>query len=89
MKGTWDAIHVVEVRDNRNKTSHYKVFRGFPPSFCTHLCFTTCWCEPTRSQLTSTIMLSIETKTEATGQVTLAGSLTRQVSQRAIWELLR
>jgi len=55
MKGTWDAIHVVEVRDNKNKTSHYK--------------------------LTSTIMLSIETKTDATGSVTLAGSLTRQAEQ--------
>jgi len=55
MKGTWDAIHVVEVRDNRNKTAHYK--------------------------LTSTVMLAIETKTDATGTVNLAGSLTRQAEQ--------
>jgi len=51
MKGTWDSIHVVEVKDNR-KNAHYK--------------------------LTSTVMLSIETETGATGHVSLAGSLTRQ-----------
>jgi len=50
MKGTWDAIHVVEVRGTKN--AHYK--------------------------LTSTVMLSIETKNDTTGGVTLAGSLTRQ-----------
>ena len=31
-------------------------------------------------KLTSTVMLSIETETEATGTVTLSGSLTRQLS---------
>jgi len=51
MKGTWDSIHVVEVKDNR-KNAHYK--------------------------LTSTVMLSIETETNATGRVSLSGSLTRQ-----------
>eukprot|EP01110_Echinostelium_bisporum_P003706 TRINITY_DN19024_c0_g1_i1.p1 TRINITY_DN19024_c0_g1~~TRINITY_DN19024_c0_g1_i1.p1 ORF type:complete len:272 (-),score=93.90 TRINITY_DN19024_c0_g1_i1:20-835(-) len=51
MKGTWDSIHVVEVKDQK-KTATYK--------------------------LTSTVMLSIETETEATGSVSLAGSLTRQ-----------
>jgi len=56
MKGTWDAIHVIEVRDNK-KTAHYK--------------------------LTSTVMLTIETRTEATGSVSLAGSLTRQAEQDA------
>lgn len=30
-------------------------------------------------KLTSTVMLSIETETEATGRVTLSGNLTRQV----------
>jgi len=54
MKGTWDAIHVVEVRA-QGKNAHYK--------------------------LTSTIMLSIDTKTDATGSVLLAGSLTRQAEQ--------
>jgi len=51
MKGTWDSIHVVEVRD-KGKSAHYK--------------------------LTSTIMLSIETETNTTGSVNLAGSLMRQ-----------
>lgn len=51
MKGTWDSIHVVEVKETK-KTGHYK--------------------------LTSTVMLSIETETEATGSVNLSGSLTRQ-----------
>lgn len=51
MKGTWDSIHVVEVKDQK-KNAHYK--------------------------LTSTVMLNIETETEATGSVSLAGSLTRQ-----------
>lgn len=52
MKGTWDAIHVVEVEDKKPQ-SHYK--------------------------LTSTVMLSIETATDQTGKVSLAGNLTRQV----------
>ena len=52
MKGTWDSIHVVEVKDQK-KNARYK--------------------------LTSTVMLSIETENEATGSVSLAGSLTRQV----------
>jgi len=51
MKGTWDSIHVVEVKDQK-KNAHYK--------------------------LTSTVMLSIETETDATGNINLAGSLTRQ-----------
>ncbi len=53
MKETWDAIHVVEIRGQKN--CHYK--------------------------LTSTIMLAIDTKTDATGSVLLAGSLTRQAEQ--------
>eukprot|EP01122_Echinamoeba_exundans_P003283 TRINITY_DN13409_c1_g1_i1.p1 TRINITY_DN13409_c1_g1~~TRINITY_DN13409_c1_g1_i1.p1 ORF type:complete len:268 (-),score=85.31 TRINITY_DN13409_c1_g1_i1:140-943(-) len=52
MKGTWDAIHVVEVEEKKPQ-SHYK--------------------------LTSTVMLSIETATDQTGKVSLAGNLTRQV----------
>jgi capping protein beta len=52
MKGTWDSIHVVEVKDSK-KNANYK--------------------------LTSTVMLGIETETEATGSVNLSGSLTRQV----------
>jgi len=51
MKGTWDSIHVVEVKDLK-KNANYK--------------------------LTSTVMLSIETETAATGKVSLGGSLTRQ-----------
>jgi len=51
MKGTWDSIHVVEVKDSK-KNATYK--------------------------LTSTVMLSIETETEGTGNVNLSGSLTRQ-----------
>jgi len=56
MKGTWDAIHVVEVEEKK-KPAHYK--------------------------LTSTVMLSIETTTEQTGKVSLAGNLTRQVESDA------
>jgi len=56
MKGTWDAIHVVEVEEKK-KPAHYK--------------------------LTSTVMLSIETSTEQTGKVTLAGNLTRQTESDA------
>lgn len=56
MKGTWDAIHVVEVEEKK-KPAHYK--------------------------LTSTIMLSIETTTEQTGKVSLAGNLTRQTEADA------
>jgi capping protein beta len=52
MKGSWDSIHVVEVKDQKTKA---------------------------RYKLTSTVMLSVETETNATGQVNLAGSLTRQV----------
>jgi len=51
MKGTWDSIHVVEVKDSK-KNATYK--------------------------LTSTVMLSIETETDGTGNVNLSGSLTRQ-----------
>eukprot|EP01121_Diplochlamys_sp_Union-15-3_P020219 TRINITY_DN782_c0_g1_i1.p1 TRINITY_DN782_c0_g1~~TRINITY_DN782_c0_g1_i1.p1 ORF type:complete len:271 (-),score=52.87 TRINITY_DN782_c0_g1_i1:60-872(-) len=51
MKGTWDAIHVVEVTNGKS-SAQYK--------------------------LTSTVMLSIETEDTQTGQVSLAGSLTRQ-----------
>lgn len=51
MKGSWDSIHVVEVKDQKTKA---------------------------RYKLTSTVMLSIETETNTTGQVNLAGSLTRQ-----------
>jgi len=57
MKGTWDAIHVVEVKEAGKKNAHYK--------------------------LTSTVMLSIETKFDVTGSVSLAGSLTRQAEQDA------
>jgi capping protein (actin filament) muscle Z-line, beta len=54
MKGTWDSIHVVEVKEaNTKKNANYK--------------------------LTSTVMLGIETETDATGSVNLSGSLTRQV----------
>ncbi len=52
MKGSWDSIHVVEVKDSK-KTASYK--------------------------LTSTVMLSIETANDATGNVNLSGSITRQV----------
>jgi len=52
MRGTWDSIHVVEVEDNQNGISHYR--------------------------LTSTVMLSLETQNEFTGQVSLSGSLQRQ-----------
>jgi capping protein (actin filament) muscle Z-line, beta len=38
-------------------------------------------------KLTSTVMLSIETETEATGIVNLAGSLTRQVCFKFIRSL--
>jgi capping protein (actin filament) muscle Z-line, beta len=51
MKGSWDSIHVVEVKDQKSKA---------------------------RYKLTSTVMLSVETETNTTGQVNLAGSLTRQ-----------
>lgn len=51
MKGSWDSIHVVEVKDLKTKA---------------------------RYKLTSTVMLSVETETNTTGQVNLAGSLTRQ-----------
>jgi len=54
MKGAWDSIHVVEVKEGKNN-HHYK--------------------------LTSTIMLSIETTTETSGTVSLAGSMTRQVEK--------
>jgi len=55
MKGAWDSIHVIEVKDTTKGNAHYK--------------------------LTSTIMLSIETSTDATGKVSLAGSMTRQVER--------
>jgi len=55
MKGAWDSIHVIEVKDTTKGNAHYK--------------------------LTSTIMLSIETSTDATGKVSLAGSMTRQVEK--------
>jgi len=51
MKGSWDSIHVVEVKEQKGKA---------------------------RYKLTSTVMLTIETETTNTGQVNLAGSLTRQ-----------
>jgi len=57
MKGAWDSIHVIEVKDAVKGNSHYK--------------------------LTTTIMLSIETATEVTGKVSLAGSMTRQVEKDA------
>jgi len=57
MKGAWDSIHVVEVKETKGN-AHYK--------------------------LTSTIMLSIETATEATGKVSLAGSMTRQVEKNNV-----
>jgi len=56
MKGTWDSIHVVDVKESK-KNAHYK--------------------------LTSTVMLSIETQTEQTGNVVLSGSLTRQAESDA------
>jgi len=55
MKGAWDSIHVVEVKEASKGFQHYK--------------------------LTSTVMLTIETTTEATGKVSLAGSMTRQVEK--------
>jgi hypothetical protein len=39
-------------------------------------------------KLTSTVMLSIETETNATGQVNLAGSLTRQVFLNFLYDAL-
>jgi len=54
MKGAWDSIHVIEVKEAKG-SSHYK--------------------------LTSTIMLSIETATDATGKVNLSGSMTRQIEK--------
>jgi len=56
MKGAWDSIHVIEVKEGKGN-SRYK--------------------------LTSTIMLSIETATDATGNVNLSGSMTRQVEKEA------
>jgi len=55
MKGAWDSIHVVEVREVSKTVQHYK--------------------------LTTTVMLTIETTTEAAGKVSLAGSMTRQVEK--------
>ena len=52
MRGAWDSIHVVEVKEHNNKAKY---------------------------KLTSTIMLAIDTSTDQTGSVSLAGSLTRQV----------
>jgi len=57
MKGAWDSIHVIEVKEKKKGTFHYK--------------------------LTTTVMLSIETSTDATGKVTLAGSMTKQVAKDA------
>jgi len=54
MKGAWDSIHVIEVKEKKG-SAHYK--------------------------LTTTVMLSIETSTDATGKVTLAGSMTKQVTK--------
>jgi capping protein beta len=58
MKGSWDSIHVVEVKEKSKTNSHYK--------------------------LTSTVMLSIETSTDTTGKVSLAGSMTRQVEKSSV-----
>jgi capping protein beta len=52
MRGAWDSIHVVEVKENKDRAKY---------------------------KLTSTIMLTIDTSTDQTGSVSLAGSLTRQV----------
>jgi len=54
MKGAWDSIHVVEVKEGKGN-AHYK--------------------------LTSTVMLSIETTTDATGTVTLAGNMVKQAEK--------
>jgi len=52
MRGAWDSIHVVEVKETGKGKANYKV--------------------------TSTVMLTIDTTTDQTGSVSLAGSLTRQ-----------
>lgn len=57
MKGAWDSIHVIEVKEGK-ANSQYK--------------------------LTSTVMLSIETATDATGKVLLAGSMTRQAEKTGV-----
>jgi len=57
MRGAWDSIHVVEVKDNRDRAKY---------------------------KLTSTIMLTIDTSTDQTGSVSLAGSLTRQSEKEGL-----
>ena len=57
MRGAWDSIHVVEVKENKDKAKY---------------------------KLTSTVMLTIETSTDQTGSVSLAGSVTRQVSTTSL-----
>jgi len=56
MRGAWDSIHVVEVKESKDKAKY---------------------------KLTATIMLTIETSTDATGSVSLAGSLTRQFEKES------
>jgi len=51
MRGAWDSIHVVEVKENKDRAKY---------------------------KLTSTVMLTIDTSTDQTGSVSLAGSLTKQ-----------
>jgi capping protein beta len=57
MRGAWDSIHVVEVKENKDRAKY---------------------------KLTSTIMLTIDTTTEQTGAVSLAGSLTRQSEKEGV-----
>jgi len=56
MRGAWDSIHVVEVKESKGSAKY---------------------------KLTSTVMLTIETSNDTTGNVSLAGSLTRQYEKEA------
>jgi len=57
MRGAWDSIHVVEVKEIKDRAKY---------------------------KLTSTVMLTIDTSNDATGSVSLAGSLTRQSERDGI-----
>jgi len=57
MRGAWDSIHVVEVKEHKDRAKY---------------------------KLTSTVMLSIETSNDSTGNVSLAGSLTRQYERESV-----
>jgi len=56
MRGAWDSIHVLEVKEKKDRAKY---------------------------KLTSTVMLTIDTTTDPTGNVSLAGSLLRQVERDA------